>query len=121
MTEDYRFRELEIYRLALEYLDAIWNLAEKLPTDHTGKLADRLADSVSHLVVQIASKATGASEIERAFMIDGTLMSLYETAACLDIIERRKLIPASRLKEARTAGLVLHDTLQKMKKALRHR
>lgn len=121
MGAGYKFQSLDLYRLALDYLDELAEVAERLPAKGPGALGNRLLDSATHLVVQIAAKSSGESEIERAFMVDGTLMSLFETVACLDIIQRRKLLRPSALGRAYARSRELHDSLQAMKRALKRR
>ena len=121
MEHLYRFQTLDIYGEALQYLDTLSELSERLPAKRAGSLGTRLLDSATHLVVQIAGRSSGESEIERSFMVDGTLLSLYETVACLDIIRRRKLLPAAKLEGALQQGRDLYDSLQKVKKSLKRR
>jgi hypothetical protein len=121
MTQPYHFQSLELYRQALDYLDELAEIAELLPPRKSGNLANRLLETATHLVVQIAGKSTGTSEIERSFMVDGTMMSLLETVACLDVIRRRKWAPAKQLDRACESGANLYAHLQKLKKALKRR
>src|SRR5262245_1597443 len=119
--DSYHFQSLDLYRQALDYLEHVSEVADALPPRKSVGVVHRLLDSAVHLVVQIAGRSSGESEIERSFMIDGALMSLFETIACLDIIRRRKLLPAARLEAAQESGLLLHESLQKKKKALKRR
>lgn len=121
MSGEYKFQALDLYRQALDYLDELAAVAELLPVKKSASLGARLLDSATHLIVQVAAKSTGESEIERSFMVDGALMSLFETVACLDIIRRRKLVRPSVLERADAAGAELHRSLQKIKNALRRR
>lgn len=119
MAEPFKFQSLELYRKALDYLDEVADVSEKLPKK--AAVGNTLLESATHLVVQIAGKSSGESEIERAFLVDGTLMSLMETVACLDIIGRRKLLPERALERAYGKCVELHEHLQKMKRALKRR
>lgn len=121
MAELYGFQSLELYKQSLDYLDEIAEVAAQLPGKGTAAVGNRLLETAAHLVVQIAARSSGESEIERSFLVDGTLMSLFETVACLDIIRRRKWLPGRRLDAAYRSGAELHDHLQKIKKALKRR
>lgn len=119
MVKPYKFQSLELYRRALDYLDEVSDVADELPKKNS--VGNTLLESATHLVVQIAGKSSGESEIERSFLVDGTLMSLFETVACLDVIRRRKWIPERALDRAYAKGAELHEHLQKMKRALKRR
>lgn len=121
MAELYRFQSLELYKQSLDYLDEIAKVAAQLPRKGTVAVGNLMLETATHLVVQIAARSSGESEIERSFLVDGTLMSLFETVACLDIIRRRKWLQSRRLDSAYKTGAELHEHLQKIKKALKRR
>ena len=121
MSGEYKFQSLDLYHQALDYLDELAAVTELLPARKSASLGTRLLDSATHLIVQVAAKSAGESEIERSFMVDGAMMSLFETVACLDIIRRRKLVPPSALERADDRGAELHRSLRKIKNSLRRR
>lgn len=118
MKDRYAFRRTKLYQQGIDYLDELYRLTENLNLKTPESLRSQIIQAATHIIVNVASKYSGRTTIERSFMVDGCLMSLFETIACLDIVERQKLAKQSDLTKARQKGDVLLDTLETMKKVL---
>jgi four helix bundle protein len=118
MKDRYAFRKTKLYQQGSEYLDELYHLTENLNSKTPESLKSQIIQAATHIIVNVASKSSGKTTIEQSFLVDGCLMSLFETVACLDIVERLKLAQANDLKKARDKGDVLLATLETMKKTL---
>lgn len=118
MKDRYAFRKTKVYQQGIDYLDELYRLTESLNLKTPESLKSQIIQAATHIIVNVASKSSGRTTIERSFMVDGCLMSLLESIACLDILERQKLAKQSDLTKARQKGDVLLDTLETMKKVL---
>ncbi|HSE42503.1 MAG TPA: four helix bundle protein [Acidobacteriota bacterium] len=120
MAERYAFRKTILYDLGIEYVDALYRLTERLSTKTPESLRTQIIEAATHILVNIAGKSSGKTDIEHSFLVDGCRMSLFETIACLDIAERLRYARRSDLKKVRSKADRLLDKLDSMKKALNH-
>jgi four helix bundle protein len=115
----YKFQNLEIYQLSLEYIDLIYALAEKLPRSEDFNLKSQIIRAATSIALNIAEGSTSQSDAEQSRFLGMALRSLIETIACQDIIERRKYATMDDLRVARELGSKLFAKVQSMKKFLR--
>jgi four helix bundle protein len=115
----YKFQELEVYKLSLEYLDQIYELGKQLPETERFNLRDQLQRAATSIVLNIAEGSTGLTDLEQKRFILIASRSYLETIACLDIMERRKYIQDQQLKTIRDLGHRLFVKLHAFKKALK--
>ncbi|MBC8029390.1 MAG: four helix bundle protein [Pyrinomonadaceae bacterium] len=116
----YKFQNLEIYKLALEYIDLIYSLAEKLPRSEDFNLKSQITRAGTSIVLNIAEGSTSQSDAEQSRFLGMALRSLIETVACQDVIERRKYVTVEDLRAARELGSKLFAKVQAMKRFLSH-
>ena len=88
----YKFQKLEIYELALEYIDLVYGLAEKLPRHEDFNLKSQITRAATSIALNIAEGSTGQSNPEQCKFLGMALRSLIETVACQDIIRRRRYV-----------------------------
>jgi four helix bundle protein len=118
MKDRYAFRKTKLYQQGTDYLDELYRLTENLNSKAPESLKSQIIQAATHIIVNVASKSSGKTTIEQSFLVDGCLMSLFETIACLDIVERQKLAKQSDLNKAKEKADVLLATLESMKKVL---
>lgn len=114
----YKFQKLEIYQLALEYLDLIYALADKLPRSEDFNLKSQITRAATSIVLNIAEGSTSQSDAEQSRFLGMALRSLVETVACQDIIERREYVTIDDLRPSRELGAKLFAKVQSMKRFL---
>jgi four helix bundle protein len=118
MKDRYSFRKTKLYKQGTDYLDELFKLTENLNSKAPESLKSQIIQAATHIIVNVAGKSSGRTTIEQSFLVDGCLMSLFETVACLDIVELQKFAKHSDLKKAREKGDELLTTLESMKKVL---
>jgi len=114
----YKFQNLEIYRLALEYVDLLYAIVEKLPRSEDFNLKSQTTRAGTSIVLNIAEGSTGQTDAEQTRFLGMALRSLIETVACQDLMLRRNYVPDSALVEARELGAKLFAKIQSMRKSL---
>ena len=114
----YKFQALEVYRLALDYLDAIYELANSLPESEKFNLKNQLERATTSVVLNIAEGSTGQSDAEQKRFLGLALRSYLETVACLDITRRRDYLTDVRAEELGKLGHQLFVKLQALRKSL---
>jgi four helix bundle protein len=111
MTEKYKFQKLDVYQLALNYVQAVYLLSSKLPEKEKYNLASQIQRAATSIVLNIAEGSTGQSDLEQKRFLGLALRSYLETIACLDLIDRFGYISQIETVELREQG---HQVFVKM-------
>jgi four helix bundle protein len=115
----FKFEQLEIWRLALEYIDLVDQIAAQLPKAEEYNLKSQITRAATSVALNIAEGSTGQTDAEQARFLGLALRSVLETVACQHIINRRKLIPDKMpLRRAYQHAEILVAKLHSMRKTL---
>ena len=105
--------------LALEYVDLIYAIAERLPGSEAFNLRSQITRSATSVALNIAEGSTGQSDPEQARFVGMAIRSALETVACLHIIRRRSLVQeAALLDQAYSRAETLVAKLHTLRKTL---
>lgn len=88
----FKFEQLEVWQLALDYIDVIYELAEKLPESEKFNLKSQITRAATSITLNIAEGSTGQSDPEQNRFLGLALRSLIETVACQRLIARRRYV-----------------------------
>ena len=88
----FKFEKLEVYQLALAYIDFIYDLSAQLPKSEEYNLKSQIVRAATSVALNIAEGSTGQSDAEQSRFLGMSVRSVLETVACLHIIRRRKFI-----------------------------
>ena len=88
----FKFENLRVWQLALEYVDLMYRLADGLPPGEQFNLASQLKRAATSITLNIAEGSTGQSDSEQRRFLSMALRSLIETVACQRLIARRNYI-----------------------------
>lgn len=115
----FKFEQLEVWQLALDYADLIYEIANQLPRSEEFNLRSQIIRAATSIALNIAEGSTGQSDAEQARFLGMAVRSLLETVACQHLIRRRSLIADEHLlDQAYRQAEVLAMKLQAMKKAI---
>lgn len=115
----YKFEKLEVWKLAMEYLNLIYGIADKLPAFEEYNLKSQIIRAGTGIALNIAEGSTSQSDPEQARFLAIAIHSLIETVACQHIIkERGYLEDAAPLQEAYQFSQSLFAKLQSFRKNL---
>jgi four helix bundle protein len=115
----FKFEQLEVWRLALDYIDLIYNLAETLPRSEDYNLKSQITRAATSVALNIAEGSTGQTDAEQARFLGLALRSLIETVACQHLISRRKVLSnVEPLREAYRQAEALSVKLQAFRKTI---
>jgi four helix bundle protein len=115
----YKFEQLEVWKLALEYLDLIYKLAENLPKSEDYNLKSQITRAATSIALNIAEGSQGQSDAEQARFLGMAIRSLVETVACQQIIQRRGYLQdGGLLKRVYDDSQMLARKLQSFRKSL---
>jgi four helix bundle protein len=86
----YKFEQLDVWKLALDYIDLIYELSQNLPRNEEYNLKSQITWAATSIALNIAEGSQGQSDTEQARFLGMSIRSLIETVACQQIIRRRK-------------------------------
>ncbi len=86
----YKFEKLEVWQLSIEYVDAVYALAEKLPRSEEFNLKSQIIRAATSISLNVAEGSTGQSDPEQRRFLGMAIRSLIETVACQHLIARRE-------------------------------
>jgi len=93
----FKFERLDVWKMALNYHDLIYALAEKLPRSEDFNLKSQSTRAATSIALNIAEGSTSQTDPEQARFLGLAIRSLIETIACLRLIERRGYITDPKL------------------------
>jgi len=93
----FKFEKLEVWQLALEYIDLIYKIAEQLPRSEEYNLKSQMTRAATSIALNIAEGSTGQTDAEQARFLGLAIRSLLETVACQHIIKRRQYLMIPKL------------------------
>ena len=117
----FKFEKLEVWQLALEYVDLMYELAEKLPKSENFNLKSQLTRAATSITLNIAEGSTGQSDAKQNRFLGMAIRSLSETVACQRLILRRKYLQAGDrlIENADLSAQTLARKLHSFRKSLR--
>jgi len=115
----YKFEQLEVWKLALDYIDLIYKLAENLPRSEDYNLKSQITRAATSIALNIAEGSQGQSDAEQARFLGMSIRSLIETVACQKIISRRGYLrDETMLNKAYQDSQTLARKLQSFRKSI---
>ena len=115
----YKFEQLEVWQLAMEYVDAIYVLGEKLPRSEDYNLKSQIVRAATSVALNIAEGSTGQTNAEQARFLGMAIRSLIETVACQHLIRRRHYVSdESLITTVYSKSQILARKLQSFRKSL---
>jgi four helix bundle protein len=116
----FKFENLEVWKLAMEYLDEVYRLAERLPKEEIYNLRSQWIRAATSIALNIAEGLTGQSDQEQDRFVGYAIRSTAESAACFRIGQRRGYIGDEAVSEAMDERMdKLIRKLQSFRKSLR--
>lgn len=88
----FKFEKLEVWQLALDYIDLIYEIANQLPQSEAYNLKSQITRAATSVALNIAEGSTSQTDAEQARFLGLAVRSLLETVACQHIINRRKFL-----------------------------
>jgi four helix bundle protein len=116
----YKFEQLEVWKLALDYIDLIYEMAQGLPRSEDYNIKSQVTRAATSIALNIAEGSQGQSDAEQARFLGMAIRSLIETVACQRIIQRRGYLPDNHdlLKKAYDDSQLLARKLQSFRNSL---
>ncbi len=92
----FRFEDLEIWRMAIEVADLLFDVADELEAKKLFRFAEQLRGAGLSMANNIAEGAGSISDREFIQFLNIARRSTFENANMLIIFDRRRLIPRTR-------------------------
>mgnify|MGYP001615164550 CR=1 FL=1 len=104
MEPFFDYERLEVYKVALEFLDAIFNVCEKLPRSLQSSLGDQLRRASLSISNNIAEGSGKKSGKEKARYYSISQDSARECISMLNVLILRKIATTEEFNSLRTQG-----------------
>jgi four helix bundle protein len=115
----FKFERLEVWQLALEYIDFIYEIAHRLPRSEEYNPKSQITRAATSVALNIAEGSTGQTDAEQVRFLGMAIRSLLETVACQHIISRPEFLQdATPLREAYRRAETLVAKLHAMRRAI---
>jgi len=115
----FKFEKLEVWQLALDYIDLIYEISDQLPGSEKYNLKSQITRAATSVALNIAEGSSGQTDAEQARFLGMAIRSLLETVACQHIISRRKFLQdAEPLRQAYSRAETLVAKLHAMRRAI---
>lgn len=115
----FKFERLEVWQMALDYVDLVYKVAEQLPKNEEFNLKSQITRAAVSISLNIAEGSTGQTDAEQARFLGMAMRSLIETVACQHLISRRNyLYDKTQLRELYTRAEALLVKLTAMRKSI---
>lgn len=115
----FKFEKLEVWQMALNYIDLIYEMANKLPDHERFNLQSQITRAATSVALNIAEGSTGQTDPEQNRFLGLALRSLIETVACQRVIKRRRyLLNDPILDKIDTEAELLAIKIQSFRKSL---
>jgi four helix bundle protein len=88
----FKFEKLDVWKISLDYCDAIYELAEKLPDSERFNLKSHITRAATSVSLNIAEGSTSQSDTEQSRFLGLAIRSLIESVACQRLILRRNYV-----------------------------
>jgi len=115
----FKFENLEVWKLSLEYLKLLYKISAKLPPTENYNLKSQIQRAGTSINLNIAEGSTGQTDAEQARFLGMAIRSLYETVSCLHIIHQMNYFEdRSDLRDAYRKAEKLSIKLHNMRKVI---
>lgn len=115
----FKFENLEVWQLSIEYVDKIYEIANLLPAKEEYNLKKQMIRAATSVSLNIAEGSTGQTDAEFGRFMGMAIRSGIEVIACLHLIRRRGYIDEKVFSQAYEFGEKLLVKLQALRKKLK--
>ena len=115
----FRFEELEIWELAVNYANDIYNLIEELPKNEKYNLTDQIKRASLSISNNIAEGSGAVTKKGFCSFLDISIRSLFETVNLLYFAKMRKYITESKRVELYNKAEILVKKIRSFKNSLK--
>ncbi len=119
ISMSFKFENLEVWKLSLEYVDEIYQVTSLLPKKEEYNLKSQLIRSVTSISLNIAEGSTSQSDPEFSRFIGMAIRSCVEVVACLHLAKRRVYIDQKVFNQAYEYAEKMFAKLQALRKKLK--
>ncbi len=95
----YKFENLEVWQLSLEFVDKIYKVADSLPDNERHNLRSQMIRAATSISLNIAEGSTSQSVAEFSRFVGIAIRSCIEVIACLHLARRREYIDQGVFKQ----------------------
>jgi four helix bundle protein len=115
----FKFEKLQVWQMALAYVDLMYDIANQLPRSEDYNLKSQITRAATSVALNIAEGSTGQTDLGQARFLGLAVRSLVETVACQHLINRRKVLAdMEMLRQGYRSAEELFTKLQAFRKTI---
>jgi len=115
----FKFENLEVWKLSLDYVDEIYEISNLLPDKEKYNLKTQMIRAATSVSLNIAEGSTSQSDPEFGRFVGMAIRSCIEVIGCLHLAKRRGYLNQEVFRGAYESGEVLFAKLQALRKKLK--
>ncbi|MDD5355610.1 MAG: four helix bundle protein [Candidatus Omnitrophica bacterium] len=115
----FRFEELEIWKLAIEYANEIYDLSEKLPGEERYNVVDQLRRAALSISNNIAEGSATSTTKNFCLFLDRSIGSALETVNLLHFSRKRNYISEVQQSELYNKAEIIIKKIRSFKNSLK--
>ena len=119
MIEKYKFQNLSVYQLSLDYIDQVYSSIIGLPDSEKYNLSSQIKRTATSIALNIAEGSTGQSNAEFRQFIGYAIRSAVEVVSCLYLAKKRDIIKHNKFQKLYIETEIIVKMLQALRKAMR--
>ena len=114
----FRFEELEIWKLSVDYGNELYDISWNFPSEEKYSLGDQLRRAAVSISNNIAEGSGSTTKKNFAFFLDISVKSAFETVNILYFAEKRNYINPEKRKKLYDSAEVLIKRIRAFKNSL---
>lgn len=114
----FKFENLEVWKLSLEYVDKIYDIAKSLPPKEEYNLKTQMTRAATSVSLNIAEGSTSQSDPEFGRFIGLAIRSCVEVVGCLHLAKRHGYLNENAFTTAYAFSEKMFAKMQALRKKL---
>ena len=114
----FRFEELEIFHLAVDFAAKVYTITKKFPGEEKFDLTSQARRAANSIALNIAEGSGRGTKRDFSHFLDIAVGSTFEVVTCFFLAKKHGYVPEQDLQDVKRQGEMLSKKLHSFKNAL---
>jgi four helix bundle protein len=114
----FRFEELEIFQLALDFADSAYGKTKKFPSEERFDLTSQTRRAANSVALNIAEGSGRGTNKDFAHFLDIAVGSTFEVVTCFFLARKHRYVSQQDLEDIKKTGELLSKKINSFKNTL---